>query len=170
VRVKPLGRDRFFNRIWWFDGMGSASLVGNGGTALYGSGRLFIQGPSEFDLELLQKRQLEENEDIDSRRLEEEGKDGMLGSNEWGVYNDLEELEAFVAWLNPKGHRELALKTALTKWWVHITAGMRRRIADITASAKIPDARRSSRKNAGGYDLSRDPYMLWTNRRAANSS
>jgi bromodomain adjacent to zinc finger domain protein 1A len=41
----------------------------------------------------------------------------------------IKQLEAFVAWLNPKGHRELALKTALTKWWVHITAGMRRRIA-----------------------------------------
>lgn len=94
VRVKPLGRDRFFNRIWWFDGMGSASLVGSGGTALYGSGRLFIQGPSEFDLELLQKRQLEENEDIESRRLEEEGEDGMLGPNEWGVYSDLEEVRS----------------------------------------------------------------------------
>ena len=90
VRVKPLGRDRFFNRIWWFDGMGSASLVGSGGSALYGSGRLFIQGPSEFDDDILQKRQ--DFEDIESRRLEEEGKDGILGSNEWAVYNDLEEV------------------------------------------------------------------------------
>ena len=92
VRVKPLGRDRFFNRIWWFDGMGSASLVGSGGTALYGSGRLFIQGPSEFDDDILQKRQYIENDDIESRRLEEEGKDGILGPNEWAVYNDLEEV------------------------------------------------------------------------------
>ena len=92
VRVKPLGRDRFFNRIWWFDGMGSASLVGSGGTALYGSGRLFIQGPSEFDDDILQKRQYFDNEDIKSRRLEEEGEDGILGSNEWAVYNDLEEV------------------------------------------------------------------------------
>jgi bromodomain adjacent to zinc finger domain protein 1A len=92
VRVKPLGRDRFFNRIWWFDGMGSASLVGSGGTALYGSGRLFIQGPSEFDDDILQKRQNFDHEDIHSRRLEEEGKDGILGPNEWAVYNDLDEV------------------------------------------------------------------------------
>jgi len=39
------------------------------------------------------------------------------------------QLEEFVAWLNPKGHRETALKAALSKWWVHITAGVRRRIA-----------------------------------------
>lgn len=92
VRVKPLGRDRFFNRIWWFDGMGSASLVGSGGTALYGSGRLFIQGPSEFDDDILRKRQIYDNEDIDSRRLEEEGKTGMLGPNEWGFYQEIDEV------------------------------------------------------------------------------
>ena len=93
VRVKPLGRDRFFNRIWWFDGMGSASLVGSGGTALYGSGRLFIQGPSEFDLDILTKRQ--HDEDIEARRLEEEGQDGILGHSEWAVYNELEEVGFF---------------------------------------------------------------------------
>ena len=98
VRVKPLGRDRFFNRIWWFDGMGSASLVGSGGTALYGSGRLFIQGPSEFDDDILQKKQYFDHEDIESRRLEEEGKDGILGPNEWAVYNDIDEV-CFISFL-----------------------------------------------------------------------
>lgn len=41
---------------------------------------------------------------------------------------------------------------------------------DLNSNAKLPDARRSARKTAHGYDLSRDPYMLWTNRRAVNSS
>jgi len=89
VRVKPLGRDRFYNRIWWFDGMGSASLVGSGGVSQYGTGRLFIQGPSEFDLDLLEQRK---DEDIDQRRSEEEGEDGMLGPVDWAVYSDLEEV------------------------------------------------------------------------------
>ncbi|TFK40993.1 ATP-utilizing chromatin assembly and remodelling N-terminal-domain-containing protein [Crucibulum laeve] len=171
VRVKPLGRDRFYNRIWWFDGMGSASLVGSGGVAQYGTGRIFIQGPSEFDLDLLRKRKEEGEEDgtLEDRRREEEGEECMLGSNDWAVYSDLDELDEFVAWLNPKGHRELALKTALSKWWVHITAGMRKRLADLNVSAKLPDARRSARTKAvAGYDLSREPYMLWTNRRAVN--
>lgn len=34
-----------------------------------------------------------------------------------------------MAWLNPKGVRELALKNALAKWWPHIGPGMRRRTA-----------------------------------------
>ncbi|KAF8649895.1 hypothetical protein AX16_005654 [Volvariella volvacea WC 439] len=83
VRVKPLGRDRFYNRIWWFDGMGGASLVGSGGVAQYGAGRVFIQGPSEIDVELLEKRK---DEDISQRRLEEEGEGYVLGAGDWAVY------------------------------------------------------------------------------------
>ncbi|KAK7058808.1 hypothetical protein VNI00_001432 [Paramarasmius palmivorus] len=165
VRVKPMGKDRFYNRIWWFDGMGSGSLVGSGGVAQYGTGRIFIQGPSEFDLEILQRRE----EDITARRQEEEGVEGMLGPGDWAVYSDIEELDEFVAWLNPKGHRELALKTALGKWWIHITAGIRRRLADVNANTKQPEARRSTRTKAN-YDVSREPYMTWSNRRAINAS
>lgn len=38
-------------------------------------------------------------------------------------------------------------------------------------NAKLPEARRSARtKNGTGYDVTREPYMMWTNRRAVNSS
>ncbi|KAI8995548.1 chromatin remodeling complex protein [Trametes punicea] len=165
VRVKPLGRDRFFNRVWWFDGMGAASLIGSGGTVQYGAGRIFVQGPSEFDVEVLRRRE----EDVDKRRREEEGEEGMLAVGEWAVYNDVDEVREFVDWLNPKGVRELALKNAFTKWWNHIAPGMRRRAADLSANAKIPEARRSTRKHAGA-DVLREPYMQWTNRKAINGS
>lgn len=89
IRVKPLGKDRFHNRIWWFDGMGSGSLVGSGGVTQYGAGRLFIQGPSEFDMDLLVARTAE---GIEERRKEEEGIEGMLGSGDWAVYSDQEEV------------------------------------------------------------------------------
>ncbi|KAG6813076.1 hypothetical protein H0H92_014135 [Tricholoma furcatifolium] len=166
VRVKPLGKDRFYNRVWWFDGMGSASLVGSGGVAQYGTGRIFIQGPSEFDKELLDQRK---DEDVEGRRREEEGESGVLGPGDWAFYSDLEEIEEYIAWLNVKGHRETALKGAITKWWVHITAGVRRRTADVNVSARLPEARRSARTK-GSYDITREPYMTWANRRAVASS
>jgi bromodomain adjacent to zinc finger domain protein 1A len=142
VRVKPLGRDRFYNRVWWFDGMGAASLLGTGGSVQYGAGRIFLQGPSEFDVEVLDRRG---QEAVDKRR-EEEGEDGMLGVGEWAVFDDIEtvgstapssshvlkislQMDEYVAWLNPKGVRELALKNILAKWWPHIGPGMRRRTA-----------------------------------------
>lgn len=89
VRVKPMGRDRFYNRIWWFDGMGSASLLGSGGVVQYGTGRLFVQGPSQFDVDMLKQR---EPDEIEARRKEEEGEEGMLDVGEWAVYTDLEEV------------------------------------------------------------------------------
>ncbi|KAJ7071328.1 hypothetical protein C8F01DRAFT_1077473 [Mycena amicta] len=168
VRVKPLGKDRFFNRIWWFDGMGAGSLVGNGGVAQYQAGRLFIQGPSDIDKELLDAKK---DEDILERRKEEEGIEGMLTAGDWAVYSDVEELDEFLAWLNPKGQRELALKGVLNKWWPHITNGLRRRAADLNANARLPEARRSTRtKTTAGYDISREPYMMWTNRKAATAA
>jgi bromodomain adjacent to zinc finger domain protein 1A len=93
IRVRCIGKDRFHNRIWWFDGLGSASLIGSGNVSLYGAGRLFIQGPSEVDQDLLDQRK---EDDIAGRRLEEEGEEGILGSTEWAVYSDLEEVRSFV--------------------------------------------------------------------------
>ncbi|KAI0732314.1 chromatin remodeling complex protein [Fomitopsis betulina] len=166
VRVKPLGKDRFYNRIWWFDGMGAASLVGSGGAVQYGTGRVFVQGPSEFDIEILQRR----SGDVNARRKVEEGEEGILGVGEWAVFNDLEELDEFVAWLNPKGVRELALKNAFSKWWSHLAPGMRRRSADLAAKAVQPEARRSMRTKHAASDISREPYMQWTNKKAVNAS
>ncbi|KAI0307853.1 ATP-utilizing chromatin assembly and remodelling N-terminal-domain-containing protein [Multifurca ochricompacta] len=168
VRVKPMGKDRFYNRIWWFDGMGSASLLGSGGIVQYGTGRLFIQGPSVFDQEILDRR---EEGDVHARRLEEEGEEGMLGVGEWAVYADLEEVDEFTAWLNPKGNRELALRNTLARWWPHIVPGIRKRLADLNNIAKLPEARRSTRvKQSGATDISRAPYMTWTNRKAVSMS
>ncbi|KIK87362.1 hypothetical protein PAXRUDRAFT_831856 [Paxillus rubicundulus Ve08.2h10] len=112
-----------------------------------------------------------EEKDADSRREEEEG-EGRLASGEWGVYTQPEEVDEFVAWLNPKGVRELALKNAFTKWWNHIAPGMRKRLSDLNVSAKLPEARRSTRVKTAliGHDISRELYMMWSNRRAVNSS
>lgn len=88
IRLRPLGRDRFYNRFWWFDGCGTTSLVASGGVIQYGTGRLFIQGPSEFDREILDRRE----DDILERREEEEGEAGMLGVGEWAAYSDPEEV------------------------------------------------------------------------------
>lgn len=89
VRLKPLGRDRFYNRVWWFDGCGTSSLIGSGGAIQYGTGRLFIQGPGEFDQEILDRH---DDYDLVARRKEEEGEDGMLEMGEWAVYTEIEEV------------------------------------------------------------------------------
>ena len=127
IRVKPMGKDRFHNRIWWFDGLGSGTLVASGGGTVWSTGRVFIQGPSELDRDLLDRREVEDG-DVKKRRLEEQGVDGMLDVNEWAAYSEPEQVEELVAWLNTKGIRENALKNNMTKWMSHITPGVRKRL------------------------------------------
>ena len=137
IRVKPMGKDRFHNRIWWFDGLGSGTLVSSGGGTVWSTGRVFIQGPSELDRDLLDKREMEDG-DVKKRRLEEEGVDGMLDVNEWAVYSEPEQVEELVAWLNTKGIRENALKNNITKWMSHITSGIRKRLSVCTYFVRTP--------------------------------
>lgn len=91
VRAKPLGKDRFYNRIWWFDGLG-CTAANNPALGQYGTGRIFIQGPSEFDLDILKRRE----DGVDARRLEEEGEEGVLGSSDWAAYSTVEEASRFI--------------------------------------------------------------------------
>ena len=128
IRAKPMGKDRFHNRIWWFDGLGSGTLVASGGGTVWSTGRVFIQGPSELDQDQLDKREAEDG-DVKKRKLEEEGSEGVLGVDEWGAYSDPEQVEEFLGWLNTKGIRENALKNNMTKWMAHITSGARKRLA-----------------------------------------
>ena len=48
ARIKPLGRDKFYSRYLYLDNIG-------GGTT-HGTGRLFVQSPSDVDFTLLRER------------------------------------------------------------------------------------------------------------------
>ncbi|KAG8844443.1 hypothetical protein FRB96_003031 [Tulasnella sp. 330] len=168
-RTRPLGRDRFYNRVWWCDGLGSASLLGHSGNVVYGTGRVFFQGPSEVDQEVMEGREDFKSEILE-RRLTEEGEDGTLGSGEWACYSEPEQLEAFAAWLNVKGQREFQLDKTLKLWWDYLIAGMKRRTADLASapqsSAMATTSSSSSRRaGRGKAEVARESYMTWTNKR-----
>lgn len=57
-RIKPLGRDKFYNRYYYLDDIG--------GTLVHGSGKLYIQSPSDTDLMVLQERDVIESIDTKS--------------------------------------------------------------------------------------------------------
>ncbi|KAF8523145.1 chromatin remodeling complex protein [Hysterangium stoloniferum] len=168
VRLKPLGKDRFHNRYWWFDGIGNSALIASGGTVTYGAGRLFVQGPTIADVEVMERKQKEDDPSFDllERRQDEEGPDGILGIGTWGYYTEPEQLVEIISWLNVKGNRELKLKDNLNKWADHISGGMRKRATDLTLNARLPEARRSTRKNAPEAGRHSEPYLLWQNRKA----
>lgn len=48
LRMKPLGRDKFFNRYFYLDNIGGANA--------HGTGRLFVQSPTSTDITVLRSR------------------------------------------------------------------------------------------------------------------
>lgn len=59
LRVRSLGRDRFYNKYYYFDNIG--------GSCIHGTGRLYVQSPSEADLIALTSR--DDPEPIDGEEL-----------------------------------------------------------------------------------------------------
>lgn len=97
-RSKPLGVDRFCNKVWWLDGFGSSGLVkgeGAGRQVIWGTGRIFVQGGKEEERRRWAERVGVGMEEVEERREREEGKEGRLGEGEWAVYEDPEEVRFF---------------------------------------------------------------------------
>lgn len=167
LRGRPLGTDRFGNKVWWLDGLGSAPLYIDG-KLQYGSGRLYVQGVDDMELEMLRMPVDVPLGQVNERREREE--DGRLAPGEWAVYDTPEQLLEFYNWLNPRGYRELHLQRALKLWWTELEGGMRRRrIAaglDAAPESEEPARRiRPTRRAAGGEEVV-EGYLGWRNRRA----
>lgn len=89
-RMRPMGEDRFRCKIWWFDGVGCMTLVDQDGQHLYGTGKIFIQGPSDDDLSFIDAKAAVDPA-VGKRRSEEEG-EGLLGVGQWAWYETPEEV------------------------------------------------------------------------------
>ncbi|KAF7726253.1 hypothetical protein EC973_008963 [Apophysomyces ossiformis] len=146
MRVRPLGRDRFYNRYFYLDNIGTSDT--------YGTGRLYVQSPSDVDiLMLMEREQVEEPEhpwdgDGDqqfilelmkaqglteecewlSQRMEDLRNDPSEPyKGWWKCYSEPEEIQELLLWLNPKGSREYKLRNELTKQHHNIEESMKKR-------------------------------------------
>ncbi len=86
LRARPMGTDRFGNKIWWMDGCGSAPLYGESGRLLWGTGRLYIQGADDAEVEWCRLPAEITPEETEARRVAEEG-DGRIAPGEWASYD-----------------------------------------------------------------------------------
>ncbi|KAG8926698.1 hypothetical protein FRC00_002633 [Tulasnella sp. 408] len=106
---------------------------------------------------------------IAARRVEEEGEGMSLKPGEWACYQEPEQVEAFMTWLNVKGHREFQLDRTMKLWWDYIVPGMKKRQLDLAAGPKLPETTSSGRRTSKGKgkdsELLREPYMAWRNKR-----
>lgn len=164
-RLRPLGKDRFLNRYYWVDGIGTASLAGSSGSVLYQTGRVFVQAASMREWNDLCKGYSGGSHALTQRRASELQiqPDAELG--EWNVYTKPEQIEELIAWLRIKGVRENALKAQLLKYRDYIEGGMRKRNDDIALGWREPvvETRRSARARTEQSAQMRLPYMTWRN-------
>lgn len=127
-RMRPMGKDRFHDRYWWFDGIGTQTLVGPNGNVQYGTGRLFVQGASQEDWDAAC---VDRSLKAMIRRRQEEHGSVILAPDEWAVYDRPEAIEELIAWLRNKGNRETVLKKGMLTFRGQMAPGMAARLRDV---------------------------------------
>ena len=123
-RTRVLGKDRFCNRYWWFE----RNAMPHGGLpdsstsdAAYANGRIWVQGPDEMErigyidvseqdkTVYYQRFQMTPEE----RKTVQEGATQLYNANQWGFYDNPEDVDMLLGWLDARGVRELKLKKEL---------------------------------------------------------
>ncbi|WWC67890.1 uncharacterized protein I206_101808 [Kwoniella pini CBS 10737] len=173
LRSKPLGNDRFGNKFWWLDGLGSSPLFLENKLNV-GTGRIYLQG---VDIEeeiilrnstmLIVEEELTE-EYVEERRNNEEGE--RLKAGEWAVYETFDEIKELMNWLNPRGIRENQLLKQLRMWSSEIEQSMKKRRSlagldkEIILDSDEPRRTRPTRKV--NQDEEKEGFLSWKNKRA----
>lgn len=163
-RLLPLGKDRFHDRYWWFDGVGAASLLGPGGAVTYSTGRLYVQGVNAEEWAVVCASHERGTRHLNDRRKKEHQEEGMLKSDEWAVFTEPEQIDELTAWLRAKGNRENALRIQLARFRPYLQPGMRRRLHDLAGGWRDNfETRRSARAKTEASNAMRLPYMMYRN-------
>ena len=146
-RTRPLGRDRFWNRYWWFErnGMPFAGLP-DASTSHYGyaNGRIWVQGPGPDEragfLDLprneMDAYRAHHGMTLPEREERELGPTRLLDADEWGYYDQESDLDGLIAWLDDRGRREKDLRKELQSWRDQIATQMGKLRAHLDERAK----------------------------------
>jgi predicted nuclease with TOPRIM domain len=180
-RSKVLGKDRFLNKYYWFEHNGMPfGGVPNSSTAEYGyaNGRLWVQGPDKYELQAnLEEPAVSQDRqrfgfDIPQRKQREEGDTHLTDSTEWAYYDDPEDIDKLLAWLDERGVRERGLRKELQVFRDRISEYMRIMKKHLSKAEKIEEedqeeettTRISTRnKTYVEKETSKDRCLLWTN-------
>ncbi|WWC59314.1 uncharacterized protein I303_101865 [Kwoniella dejecticola CBS 10117] len=180
LRSRPLGYDRFGNKVWWMDGLGSSPILLDG-KVVVGTGRIYLQGVDPEDEEILRNLASAVVEDevvlpeyVEERRRQEEGQYDRLEPGEWAVYETVDEVKQFMNWLCPRGIRENQLLKQFRMWDPEIEQGIKKRraLAGLDKES-IPDSdepRRTRPTRKVNQDEEKEGFLNWKNKRASASA
>ncbi|KKA28108.1 hypothetical protein TD95_002329 [Thielaviopsis punctulata] len=137
-RTRVLGKDRFWNRYYWFErnGMPYGGLPESStASANYANGCIWVQGPDELEREgyidlpvhLQNEYKAKFNMTVPERRAREENNTSVSSAFEWGFLSAPAELDALIHYLDPRGVNELKLRKELVLYRERIARNMRHR-------------------------------------------
>lgn len=139
-RTRVLGKDRFWNRYYWFErnGMPYGGLPDSStASAGYANGCIWVQGPDELEregyIDMLPEYQEEYRAKFDmtvpERKRMEEGETSVFNACQWGYYSEPEDVDRLLDWLDPRGFNELKLRKELVNYRDKIVKNMENRKA-----------------------------------------
>ncbi|KAM0334419.1 hypothetical protein ACHAQA_001445 [Verticillium albo-atrum] len=137
-RTRVLGRDRFWNRYYWFErnGMPYGGLPDSSTAAAeYANGCIWVQGPDDLEregyIDLSKEHQDEykakHDMTVPERKKMEEGATSVFNAAQWGYYDDPEQVDNLVRWLDPRGFNELKLRKEILNFKDKIAKNMENR-------------------------------------------
>lgn len=175
-RTRCLGKDRFWNRYWWFEknGMPYAGLpTSSTADAGYANGRLWVQGPDAMEregfIDLRGEHAAEYKKkfkmSVEERKRLEEGNTQIHDAHQWGYYDDPDSLEMLIGWLDGRGNREMRLRKELQMQREKIAIHMKNRrdyLNGVDKSGDGPAVRVSTRKKTY-VDPGMHRCLAWNN-------
>lgn len=120
-RTRVLGKDRFWNRYYWFErnGMPYAGLPDSStADAGYANGRIWVQGPDDLEregyIDMKEEWQKEYKDTMDmtvpERKKIDEGPTSVFNAHQWGYYDNVKDIDDLIEWMEPRGFNELRLQ------------------------------------------------------------
>ncbi|KAI9832677.1 MAG: hypothetical protein M1819_004262 [Sarea resinae] len=151
-RTRVLGKDRFWNRYYWFErnGMPYGGLPNSStADADYANGCLWVQGPDDMEREGFIEIPEEDNKryrkafgcSVNERKKLEEGSTNVFTAMQWGYYDDPDSLDMLIGWLDARGNRELKLRKELQVQREKITHHMKKRKEYLTTAEEKKKAK-----------------------------
>lgn len=146
-RTRVLGKDRFWNRYYWFErnGMPYGGLP-NSSTAVaeYANGCIWVQGPDDLEREgyidlpeeLQDEYKSRFNMTIPERKAAEEGSTSVYTAHQWGYISEPDQVDELIRWLDSRGNNELKLRKELLNFREKIILHMEKRLAYLGLSEK----------------------------------
>ena len=180
-RTRVMGMDRFWNRYYWFErnAMPYAGLPDSStANAEYANGCLWVQGPDDLERQGFIELSEAENEQyrrafhmtVPERKMLDEGDTHVFTARQWGYYDEPDDLDKLIGWLDIRGTRELKLRKMLQADKDRICMHMRKRQeylqADDKKSETSEPTTRVSTRTKTYVDSSKHRCLAWKNNTA----